>query len=113
MKKLLLIPLIMMTCLIGGCKTEGEFIEISEYANIEDKEEDGYFSIKETTTKDYECAVQNIFKKYTSNLTATKRDSFGEEGPGEYVSLSLNADYKNFSYFKIEVYSIGILSTHC
>lgn len=110
--KVLLVPLMMMSCLLGSCTPEGEFIEISEYANVVSKEGPGYFEYNETTTRDYECVVQNIFNKYISNLTATKADVF-PEGQCDYVSLALNGDYKDYSYFTITVYSEGILSTYC
>lgn len=110
--KILLVPLMMMSCLLGSCAIEGEFIELSEYANIVDQEGAGYFEYNETTTRDYECSVQTIFKKYTSDLTATKKEVF-PEGECDYVSLALNGDYKNYSYFTIYVYSEGILNTYC
>lgn len=110
--KILLVPLMMMSCLLGSCTPKGEFIEISEYANIVDQEGAGYFEFNETTTRDYECGVQNIFKKYTSDLTATKANVF-PNGQCDYVSLALNGDYKNYSYFTIYVYSEGILNTYC
>ena len=102
----------MVSCLLGSCTPEGEFIELSEYANIEGTEGAGYFDYNEITTRDYEYGVQNIFKKYTSDLVATKVDAV-PEGDYYYASLSLNGDYKNYNYFTIYVYSVGLIHTYC
>ena len=112
-KKLLIIPFMMMSSLLGGCQqSEGEFIPINEYLILTNDEGNGYFDIENLSTPDYECAVQNIFKKYVKNLEKADKHKYPEL-ESESVSFSIGAEYKNYTYFKIDAYSEGLINTCC
>ena len=111
--KLLLIPVTMMSYLLSGCEKTGEFINIGEYVNMTNEEGSGYFRIGEEYMRDYECVVQNIFKKYVNDDLTKENNFYYPEEESEYVSFEISGEYKNYSFFAIDVFSTGHINTMC
>ena len=110
--KIILIPLLTMSCLLGSCEKAGEFITVGEYLDITNDEGTGYFTVNNITTKDYECTVQNIFKKYIKDLTKESKYTVPQE-ECESISFDIAGDYKYYSSFSVIVFSIGQVNTYC
>ena len=111
-RKLVLLPIILMSTFLGACQKEREHINVEEYLNVKPSDGYAYFSVGEDNKIDYEGKVQNIFKKYLNDLTAEPRYYFPQE-ECDYVGLSIYGEYKGFSSFTINVYGVGQINTYC
>ena len=107
-KKLLLIPMTLISCLLSGCDTS-RHIELKEYFEI--KQDYSHVMIDEEDQYDYGHAVGDILSNYVSS--AKKQAFYSKEIKQPWMTYSFKADRSDFTSFAVSFYDDGKINTYC
>ena len=107
-KKLLLIPMTLISCLLSGCDTS-RHIELKEYFEI--KQDYSHVMIDEEDQYDYGHAIGDILAKYASY--ASKQTFYSKGSAQPWMTYSFAGYQDGFTSFKVYFYKEGKINTYC
>ena len=107
-KKLLLIPMTLISCLLSGCDTS-RHIELKEYFEI--KQDYSHVMIDEEDQYDYGHAIGDILAKYASY--ASKQTFYSKGSAQPWMTYSFKGSQDGFTHFKVYIYKEGKINTYC
>ena len=111
-KKILLLPITLLSSFLSACTYRTEFIPLEEIYTIDREDNAGYYYYEDTEYCDYCCDMFNILKTYTSNAELIKKidDSIPYRGnniKSIYYRFYINDSFKKMDYFTITAYDTG------
>lgn len=107
-KKLLLIPMTLISCLLSGCDTS-RHIELKEYFEI--KQDYSHVMIDEEDQYDYGHAIGDILAKYVPY--ASKQVFYSKGNAQPWMTYSFKGSQDGFTHFKVYIYKEGKINTYC
>lgn len=118
-KKLLLIPITLMSCFMGACTYDVKHVGINEILDYS-LDSTGYFFIyglgnDYDTYNDYEHAVANIIRNNIGEVGAGKKaDGLSDVGNGRQMEyrFQTSTTHNRMYYFTIYIYEDGTMDTY-
>ena len=109
-KKLILLPISLITCLLTGCDN-GRHIEIKEFFGVKPDYSHVYIAEYEEDQYDYNHAIGDILAKYTSS--AKKQVFYSNANAEPWLTYSFTASFEGFNNFQVYFYEDGKINTCC
>ena len=110
-KKLILLPISLLPCLLGGCHHRAAHLSFSDILN--DKADSGYIKTSDKNDYDYGLKIHDIMKSYSD---VVKKQAFFSEGKESDIWMEYDIDpYSevDFDIYKIYFYNDGKVNTIC
>ena len=112
-KKLLLLPITLMSSFLGACTYRTEHIPLSEIFTISTNDT-GYYYMNDEYYKDFDDGVFNILKTNLGDAKLEGNRRYNEDYRTNSVNFNFYAEnrYKKMDYFSIQVYVTGYVETN-
>jgi len=110
-KKLILLPISLLPCLLGGCHHRAAHLNFNDILN--DKADSGYIKTSDKNDYDYGLKIHDIMKSYSD---VVKKQTFFSEGKESDIWMEYDIDpYSevDFDIYKIYFYNDGRVNTIC
>ena len=118
-KKLLLIPIAIMSCFITGCEYDTYFVPLYQWADQNGKTfAEPYFKVmhpEEEKTggyRDYDNYVGKAIKGKVSNAEEVSKNFKKDIQTDSYLSYNLNCHIQRMEYCTIRIYENGYITTY-
>jgi len=113
-KKLLLLPIALMSSFLSACEYEVAHVSLEEILDFGTESiENSMVWINKKSDRDYNGKLWEIIKNYSSKVT--KQDKYTNEGD-IYLSYNFNPKtqlHKDFNYFSVDLFKDGRINTYC
>ena len=113
-KKLLLLPIALMSSFLSACEYEVAHVSLEEILDFGTESiENSMVWMNNKSDRDYNGKLCEIIKNYSSKVT--KQDKYTNEGDN-YLSYNFNPKtqlHKDFNYFSVDLFKDGKINTFC
>jgi hypothetical protein len=110
-KKLMILPISLLSCLIGGCHHPATHLSFSDILN--EKANHAYIKTNDVNEYDYGFKIRDIIKDYSDSV---KKQTFFKDGNENNLWMEFDIDPYNvndFDALKIYFYNDGRVNTVC
>ena len=112
-KKLLLLPITLMSSFLGACTYRTEHIPLNEIFTISTNGT-GYYYMNDEYYKDFDDGVFNILKTNLGDAKLEGNKRYNEDYRTDSVNFTFYVEnrYKKMDYFSVQVYVTGYVETY-